>query len=604
MPAFTQALIKFQIGPVQDFIAAARSTRDLWSGSYLLSWLTAAGIRHLLHKEAELVFPSGDNQPLLAPDFDRKDATHPTSRQLRTPNLTNIFIVLTSADSAESLAREARQKIEDEWNNIATSVWEYCLPRPPLSDAAQTYFKQTRGFFSVSWQVTLVEGTSDAAAYKSAYESNARSLNGVRQTREFSAWAEGKWKVGHEKDSLTGKEESLVDDIRLLREPKKLMREECARLFKNPDPFGAITLIKRVWHLAYLRETKNSLEPIPSVLAIAARTDESDDERNIDATPAEGAYIAAIAFDGDAIGKWISGRGLSDTLDLHRHQKAFSKALSSFALEKARKTVNQHRGFLIYAGGDDVLALVPADKALICAADLRREFQTSTAQFQDQDGERPDASAGIVIAHVYTPLQDLIQAARTAEERAKNVVGRKAFSVTLMKRSGEITEWGAQWDSQGLQLCEQIAACLTEGTLASRFPHRVCALLEPYRSRKTGLTRSLPQSSQASLDAFTVAEAEEVIHREFEFAIARHAKSYPDTSSSPPLSATLKSYLSAILKQWNTAGEDRKNGSAPREPSAVQQLLSDVIGLCTTVAFAHRTRTDSSTSRATANLPD
>ena len=32
-------LLLFQLGPVQESIAQARSTRDLWSGSYLLSWL-------------------------------------------------------------------------------------------------------------------------------------------------------------------------------------------------------------------------------------------------------------------------------------------------------------------------------------------------------------------------------------------------------------------------------------------------------------------------------------------------------------------------------------------------------------------------------------
>ncbi|NLT70152.1 MAG: type III-B CRISPR-associated protein Cas10/Cmr2, partial [Verrucomicrobiaceae bacterium] len=35
-PAHAPRLLLFSIGPVQDFIAAARSTRDLWSGSYLL----------------------------------------------------------------------------------------------------------------------------------------------------------------------------------------------------------------------------------------------------------------------------------------------------------------------------------------------------------------------------------------------------------------------------------------------------------------------------------------------------------------------------------------------------------------------------------------
>lgn len=41
------AFLKFQLGPVQEFIAEARSIRDLWSGSYLLSWLMAAGMKAL-----------------------------------------------------------------------------------------------------------------------------------------------------------------------------------------------------------------------------------------------------------------------------------------------------------------------------------------------------------------------------------------------------------------------------------------------------------------------------------------------------------------------------------------------------------------------------
>ena len=46
-PTNTQFFL-FQVGPVQEFIAQARSTRDLWSGSYLLSWLMAAGARALV----------------------------------------------------------------------------------------------------------------------------------------------------------------------------------------------------------------------------------------------------------------------------------------------------------------------------------------------------------------------------------------------------------------------------------------------------------------------------------------------------------------------------------------------------------------------------
>ena len=34
------AFLAFSLGPVQTFIAAARTVRDLWTGSYVLAWLT------------------------------------------------------------------------------------------------------------------------------------------------------------------------------------------------------------------------------------------------------------------------------------------------------------------------------------------------------------------------------------------------------------------------------------------------------------------------------------------------------------------------------------------------------------------------------------
>lgn len=59
------SLLKFQIGPVQDFIAAARSTRDLWSGSYLLSWLVAAGIKARPAERHWTAWSDGDGLPSL-----------------------------------------------------------------------------------------------------------------------------------------------------------------------------------------------------------------------------------------------------------------------------------------------------------------------------------------------------------------------------------------------------------------------------------------------------------------------------------------------------------------------------------------------------------
>ncbi|HUF62504.1 MAG TPA: type III-B CRISPR-associated protein Cas10/Cmr2 [Verrucomicrobiales bacterium] len=70
---------------MQDFIADARSTRDLWSGSYLLSFLIAAGIRKLTEQGGTLIFPNPDFQPLLnGPETWRSLPNH---QDLLTPNL-------------------------------------------------------------------------------------------------------------------------------------------------------------------------------------------------------------------------------------------------------------------------------------------------------------------------------------------------------------------------------------------------------------------------------------------------------------------------------------------------------------------------------------
>ena len=111
----TSHLLKVQIGPVQDFIAQARSTRDLWSGSYLLSWLVAAGIK-ALPSDATLIFPSrtGPNgeQPLLKP------VLNPDDPDILIPNLPNLFVVKVPSDSAQVIAGNVETAIRSEWNAV------------------------------------------------------------------------------------------------------------------------------------------------------------------------------------------------------------------------------------------------------------------------------------------------------------------------------------------------------------------------------------------------------------------------------------------------------------------------------------------------------
>jgi CRISPR-associated protein Cmr2 len=53
-------LLTISIGPVQDFIATARRSRDLWFGSWLLSELSKAAANYIHENSGELIFPSRD----------------------------------------------------------------------------------------------------------------------------------------------------------------------------------------------------------------------------------------------------------------------------------------------------------------------------------------------------------------------------------------------------------------------------------------------------------------------------------------------------------------------------------------------------------------
>ena len=348
---------------------------------------------------------------------------------------------------------------------------------------------------------------------------NSWQLDAVRQTRAFDAWDEGGWSsgAGNNKDALNGRDEAVAGG-KVRSERCEQLRGVWPGLFKKGDWVGAGTLIKRLWHLAYLRDVwrlptesrRNESEgfPMPSTRGIAAHQPYADDEE-LDPDKAEDdRYFAVLALDGDEIGKWVSGEKmplfssqLADYRDGRGEQRfgsrvyferpefaefrgtqrllspsyhlQFSEALSNFALRCARPIVEHFEGRLIYAGGDDVLALLPADTALQCARSLRRAFRgedpgvrgftspergfLSSDRWREHTGkahpenERPipflvpgpatDVSAGIAVAHFSAPLQDVIREAREAEKRAKGVLERSAIAVTLIKRGGEINQW-------------------------------------------------------------------------------------------------------------------------------------------------------------------
>ena len=628
-----QSLLKLQIGPVQDFIAQARTTRDLWSGSYLLSWLMAHAMAKVreIHPQADFVFPHISEQPLVR-FLEQRRQPGDTDEQILTPNLPNLFLAVLECDTAraQELAKSAEEVFhatKGEWGKIASACLGFLDSNGTSFDPAQLkrWAFQIARQWQVTWQlwpiqlrgatlqdlarrVPMLEGISASSdGWNENYQIASHRLDARRQTRDFTAW-EGELKV--HKDHFSGKEEAVVDSKWIAQARKHGQNRGLPFLFRSDDALCAANLIKRVWHKAYLQRVKGlnrarlAFDSVPDVAAapwrkvLAGRLSESrtsfemvrafqdavvqargllDEElpgrapqasdlradkwlANADQSlfnestwifprgaldegdqikadtvlgslekmrttlqlRSPGAYYAVLALDGDEMGKWVSGEktGGATTREFHHE---FSRKLSAFALRDAGSIAEDHEGVLVYSGGDDVLALLPATRVLECVKALLDAFNAI-----EVCGKRLTASAGVAIGHIKAPLQDMIQAAQEAERHAKRGsefsdctwlaeadawdwpqalsgpasasqqtakkapesrgFGRDAFSVTLYKRSGETVRWGAKRLSAGWELLalfqKHSRLAFDEGELAppisGRFTHRLAELLSPY----------------------------------------------------------------------------------------------------------------------------
>ncbi|MBM4164572.1 MAG: type III-B CRISPR-associated protein Cas10/Cmr2 [Lentisphaerae bacterium] len=590
-------LLLFQLGPVQDFIAQARSTRDLWSGSYLISWLMAHAIKAVTDEIGPdaVIFPSLRGNGIF--DALHKDtyyakpwktgdggATETTWERLKkdkggwanmadwllTPTLPNRFFAIVPHGRGAELAAKAHASLTGELGTVSEAVWAWVLDHGGKAAWKARWNAQIAAFPQVAWAVQpwldretclaateqlakneddpvgvagrilsmldlgekrISEGDRDRRYYTSDAKDRLNNpgllwsahyalldakLAERRNTRDFAQWNP----VGDAavKDSLSGKDECMGDEafwVELTKAHKDLFTAASHR-------YGAMNLIKRLWcrpdAVAYLPQ-KLGLDTAVVNKALRADSTQEIAARNASGSGVPGPvspYIAVLALDGDEMGKWVSGAktpqllkqlapqakayltangatGLSRLLTPSYHLQ-FSEALANFAMYQARTVVEHYDGELIYAGGDDVLAILPSTRAIACAQALRDAFRTDFADGRLFPGSRSEVSVGIAIGHQNAPLQMLVREAQKAEKRAKGVYGRAALAISLYKRSGETIEWGCKWESNALELMREITTLNKEGKLSGRFPYALAALLQPYALDRpdTDLVAMLP----------------------------------------------------------------------------------------------------------------
>jgi CRISPR-associated protein Cmr2 len=236
-------------------------------------------------------------------------------------------------------------------------------------------------------------------------------------------------------------------------------------------------------------------------------------------------YYALLLMDGDEMGAWLSGSkdcasyqdcfhprvgaGFDEeathpmllrygkqprAISPNRHL-SISAALNDFALHAVPEVIErEHAGRVIYAGGDDVLAMLPVADLIAAMQRLRWAYSGHDPICEKPDwngarragklvfsqgfgfargrllrlmGEKATASCGAVIAHHQAPLAAVLRELRAAEQRAKGEGRKDAWSLALIKRSGGSVAVTAKW-GEPLAVFESIRRFLADPDVSRR----------------------------------------------------------------------------------------------------------------------------------------
>ena len=170
-------------------------------------------------------------------------------------------------------------------------------------------------------------------------------------------------------------------------------------------------------------------------------------------------YYAVVRSDGDNMGKLISR--LKTTNDFH----VFSEACLTYC-ERVAGKVNEYQGMTVYAGGDDLLAILPCENSdgknvfdfvreanqvfhsifLDEKQPIAQIMQSINAQIEKENKEKgkntktlppPSLTWGVTLCHRKYPLYEALEDSANLLFGAKRLDYKDAVNLRLIKHSGQ-----------------------------------------------------------------------------------------------------------------------------------------------------------------------
>ena len=495
--------LDISIGPVQGFVAQSRRTRDLWGSSCLLAFLSAHAMHGAEKAGGTVVQPAVGDDPLYRWVDGRRIGDPP-----RFGTLPNHFVTEVDGDArrvAEAAVQSltaAWKRVHDVvwerfvahacpagndteaiWNRQVATFWEIMWTAAPVDDHGRTFARRKR------WRshhppdepgdkCTVMHDLQELSGHVRAQSRDAQdrfwqhvrdrvgSLN-LRDNERLCAIALVKRMLpkvapealGWEVDASRWPSTVYVGAVPWMRRVMSAVPGQAAayaaRAIRSAGPTGIQTMQQPRFGLDvqdagdfprldanYLHRdsvTNERLCPLDST-ETGAREALSDLLKAIYDTGHEGrplgpppSFYALLLADGDRLGRLLA----------KLKGEAVSKALRVFT-GRVPEVVEKHYGVTVYAGGDDVLAMLPMPSALACAQALSDAYREAFANTDAKD--EATLSAAAVFAHIRLPLGHVLgEAHRLLDTVAKDGNGRDSLAAMVLKPGGPYCQWVTTW---------------------------------------------------------------------------------------------------------------------------------------------------------------
>jgi CRISPR-associated protein Cmr2 len=441
----SEYFLRISYGPVQPFISASRKTRDLKAGSDLLVQLGREMLAALEPAITRYVFPAS------------KDGS-----------CANILEVVVQGDPkklAEAAQKRAQQYLVEKASRL----------RYVDTDLAQQQAKTFLEFYAV-WTPADDEAHSRLDDLMAARKA-VRSFGPAPTPKPLPHPSPSSFVLYRPKSLLLPEYDSVLNYVggEMFEIAPEAKREYD---LKQTEHLDALSLIKRSQKAAMPSTRSVAVADIPDLLTdrareiwseakrllsgqsvdvgdwLAGEMDEYEGEDLNKLTALRGEflkemrdvegfrirpYYAVVRADGDNMGKALSAcRTIEDLAQL-------SAALDAFA-EDVKKNSPGY-ATVVFAGGDDVLALLPMNKGMAYARFLHDLFAEKMEPFNPA----PSLSVGVAFVHVKEDLREAVAFAFQMEQHAKAIDSDKdAFAIGARTRGGSEILYCDKWKNAGV----------------------------------------------------------------------------------------------------------------------------------------------------------